>query len=110
MLPAAGQPTPAKKFVFEMLFGLCASGSVLLTEVGRKLPPTGTLHAVEKRLSRQRGSARWDADALLDRYVAWAARQVKPDTVLALDTSDIRKGIAAVWAAGLLKRPSFGFG
>jgi hypothetical protein len=91
---AAGQPTPVKKFVFEMLFGLCASGSVLLTEVGRKLPPTGTLHAVEKRLSRQLGSARWDADALLDQYVAWAARQVRPDTVLALDTSDIRKAYA----------------
>jgi hypothetical protein len=55
---AAGQPTPAKKFIFEMLFGLVASGSVLLTEVGRKLPPTGTLHAVEKRLSRQLGSGR----------------------------------------------------
>jgi hypothetical protein len=91
---AAGQPAPAKKFLFEMLFGLCASGSVLLTEVGRKLPPTGTLHAVEKRLSRQLGSARWDADALLAQYVAWAARQIKPDTVLALDTSDIRKAYA----------------
>jgi hypothetical protein len=91
---AGGQPAPARKFVFEMLFGLCASGSVLLTEIGRKLPPTGTLHAVEKRLSRQLGSARWDADALLGRYVARAARQIKPDTVLALDTSDIRKAYA----------------
>ena len=26
----AGQPVPAKMFSFEMLFGLCASGSVLL--------------------------------------------------------------------------------
>ncbi len=91
---AAGQPTPAKKFIFETLFGLVASGSVLLTEVGRKLPPTGTLHAVEKRLSRQLGSQRWDEAALLERYVAWVARQIKPDTVLALDTSDIRKAYA----------------
>jgi hypothetical protein len=86
--------TSAKKFVFEMLFGLCVSVSVLLTEVERKLPPTGTLHAVEKRLSRQLGSTRWDADALLDQYVAWAARQVRPDTVPALDISDIRKAYA----------------
>lgn len=92
---AAEQPAPAKKFVFEMLFGLCASGSVLLTEVGRKLPPTGSLHAVEKRLSRQLGSARWAEDALLDQYVKWTAQQIKPDTVLALDTSDIRKAYAA---------------
>ena len=35
---ARGQPAPAKKFLFETLFGLCASGSALLTEVGRKLP------------------------------------------------------------------------
>jgi hypothetical protein len=89
-----GQPTPAKKFLFEMLFGMVASGSVLLTEVGRKLPPTGTLHAVEKRLSRQLGSARWDEAALAERYVAWVAPQVKPDTVLALDVSDIRKAYA----------------
>lgn len=107
---ACGQPAPAKKFIFETLFGLVASGSVLLTEVGRKLPETGTLDAVEKRLSRQLGSRRWDETALLERYVAWVARQLKPETVLALDTSDIRKGLAALWAAGLLKRPSFGFG
>lgn len=88
------QPTPAKKFLFEMIFGLCASGSVLLTEVGRKLPSDITLHAVEKRLSRQLGSHRWDDEAMLERYVQWAARLVKPDTVLALDTSDIRKAYA----------------
>lgn len=91
---AAGQPAPTQKFIFETLFGLVASGSVLLTEVGRKLPPTGTLHAVEKRLSRQLGSPRWDEAALAERYVAWAAPQVKPDTVLALDVSDIRKAYA----------------
>jgi hypothetical protein len=91
---AQGQPMPAKKFLFETLFGLLSSGSVLLTEVGRKLPPTGTLHAIEKRLSRQLGSARWDEAALVERYVAWVAPQVKPDTVLALDVSDIRKAYA----------------
>ncbi len=36
-----GQPAPAKKFIYEMLFGMTAAGSVLLTEVGRKLPLTG---------------------------------------------------------------------
>jgi hypothetical protein len=91
---AQGQPAPAKKFLFETLFGLVASGSVLLTEVGRKLPPTGTLHAVEKRLSRQLGSTRWDEAAILERYLAWVAPQIKPDTVPALDTSDIRKAYA----------------
>ena len=78
----AGQPPPAQKILFELLFELCVFGSVLLTGVGRRLPPTGTLNAFEKRLSRQLGSARWDADALLDQYVAWAARQVRPDTAL----------------------------
>src|SRR5215213_11199967 len=77
-----------------MLFGLCASGSVLLTEVGRKLPAHISLHAVEKRLSRQLGSQRWEAEAMLERYVQWAARAIKSETVLALDTSDIRKAYA----------------
>jgi len=88
---ALDQPTPAKKFIFEMIFGLCASGSVLLTEVGRKLPANISLHAVEKRLSRQLGSERWEDESMLERYVQWAARSLKSDTVLALDTSDIRK-------------------
>lgn len=88
------QPTPTKKFLFEMLFGLCASGSVLLTEVGRKLPANISLHAVEKRLSRQLGSKRWDDEAMLERYVAWVGRFVKPDTILALDVSDICKAYA----------------
>lgn len=88
---AVDQPTPAKKFIYEMVFGLCASGSVLLTEVGRKLPSDISLHAVEKRLSRQLGSDRWEDQATLERYVQWAARAIKSDTVLALDTSDIRK-------------------
>jgi hypothetical protein len=91
---AIDQPTPGKKFLFEMIFGLCASGSVLLTEVGRKLPANISLHAVEKRLSRQLGSERWEAEALLERYVRWAARGIKADTVLALDTSDICKAYA----------------
>ena len=91
---ADGQPAPTKKFIFETLFGLVASGSVLLTEVGRKLPETGTLHAVEKRLSRQLGSRRWDEATLLEQYVARVAAQIKPDTVLALDTSDLRKAYA----------------
>ena len=91
---AQDQPTPAKKFIFEMIFGLIASGSVLLTEVGRKLPAQISLHAVEKRLSRQLGSERWDEAALAERYVAWVASQIKASTVLALDTSDIRKAYA----------------
>ena len=69
----------------------------------RSLPPTGTLHAVEKRLSRQLGSRRWDESSLTEQYVAWVA----PQKVIGYA---IRKGIAALWAAGLLKRPSFGFG
>ena len=91
---AQGQPTPAKKFLYEMFFGLIASGSALLTEVGRKLPSDISLHAVEKRLSRQLGSARWDEAVLCARYVAWVAPRIKPDTVLALDISDIRKAYA----------------
>lgn len=75
---AQDQPTPAKKFLYEMFCGLIASGSVLLTEVGRKLPSDISLHAVEKRLSRQLGSARWDEAALGERYVAWVAPQIKP--------------------------------
>lgn len=88
---AKDQPTPAKKFLFEMIFGLCASGSALLTEVGRKLPDNISLHAIEKRLSRQLGSSRCDVARMLERYVEWAAHCIKSDTIWALDTSDISK-------------------
>ena len=91
---AEDQPRPSKKFLFEMIFGMCASGSVLLTEVGRKLPSDISLHAVEKRLSRQLGSQRWNDESMFERYVQWATHVVKPETVLALDTSDIRKAYA----------------
>jgi hypothetical protein len=91
---AENQPTPAKKFIYELLFGMIASGSVLLTEIGRKLTASATLHAIEKRLSRQLGSSRWTASELQKRYVERVASQITAETVLALDISDIRKTYA----------------
>ena len=42
----------SSRFVEEMVFGLSASGSVRLTEIGRALEEDIALHATHKRLSR----------------------------------------------------------
>ena len=42
----------SSRFIEEMIFGLSASGSVRLTEIGRSLEEDIALHATHKRLSR----------------------------------------------------------
>jgi len=47
-----GTGTLVSRFVEESIFGLSASGSVRLTEIGRALEEKIPLHATHKRLSR----------------------------------------------------------
>lgn len=48
-----GTPKVAGRFVREMIYGIQASQSVVLTKIGRTLEETVSLKKVEERLSRQ---------------------------------------------------------
>jgi hypothetical protein len=99
-----GQAKPVQRFVWEVVFGMIAGGSVLLSEIGRQLEQGTALLAIEKRLSRQLGSDRWDARELQEADLELVSSRVGPETVVALDIGDITKpyaqameGLCEVW-------------
>jgi hypothetical protein len=73
------QPTPAKKFLYEMIFGLCA---VLLV---------GIAYGFVCRMGSK-------GKRLVKKLINLARRLLPPKKVIAYA---IRKGLAALWAAGL---------
>jgi len=83
----------AQRFVSEMIYGMQASQSVMLTEIGRTLEEPIALRKTHERLSRnlqQRGLG----DILQDNVLALAEPQVNEDTLLILDPSNITKKYA----------------
>lgn len=50
---SAGLPKTARRFISEMLYGIQASQSVVLTKVARTLEERVSIKKVEERLSRQ---------------------------------------------------------
>lgn len=84
---------PAQRFVSEMVYGIAAGQSVLLTEIGRTLEEGISLHKTHDRLSRN--LQRKDLGAIVGHNIlALAAPQVQEDTLLILDPSDIAKKYA----------------
>jgi len=83
----------AGRFVSEMVYGIQASESVLLTEVGRTLEETIPLIKTEERLSRNLQRPELE-DVLQDNVLRLAARHVAEDTLLILDPSDVTKKYA----------------
>lgn len=81
------------RFVEEMIYGLCASGSVLLTEVARALEEEIDLHATHKRLSANLDEKRLEA-TIAESVLVQGARRIKDDTLLIVDPSDITKKYA----------------
>jgi len=84
---------PAQRFVSEMVYGIAAAQSVMLTEIGRTLEETISLHKTHDRLSRnlQRTGL---GDMVQRNVLALAAPQIEKDTLLILDPSDIAKKYA----------------
>ncbi len=80
----------ASVFVGEMVYGILASGSVVLTRIGRQLGEPISLKQTEKRLSRNlaRRELAWAISAGLLRD---AAPRIGRDTLLILDPTDICK-------------------
>jgi hypothetical protein len=84
---------PKKKFVSQMLFGIQASRDIKLSNISRALSEEIKLIKTENRLSRNSQSE--DLTFVLNKeIIKRAARKVLPDTVIALDLSDIYKPFA----------------
>jgi hypothetical protein len=83
----------AQRFVREAVYGIIASQSVMLTEIGRQLESTVPLKKIEERFSRQLIKSRiWDR--LHQRILSLASSRVKDRTLLVLDLSDVKKKYA----------------
>ncbi len=84
---------PLAGFVSEMLFGIQSSQDVKLSNISRSLQEKIVLIRTEKRLSRNLKSAELEKE-LTPQLVRMGSSRIQPNTVLALDLSDIRKEYA----------------
>jgi hypothetical protein len=89
----AGLTKPLAGFVSQMLFGIQSSQDVKLSNIARSLQEEIALIRTEKRLSRNLKKAELEKE-LTPQLVRMGSQRVQPNTVLALDLSDIRKEYA----------------
>ena len=88
-----GLDKTARRFIQEAVYGIIASESVMLTEMGRQLETSVSLKKVEERFSRQLlKPGIWDC--LQSRILSLASERVKERTLLILDLSDLKKKYA----------------
>jgi hypothetical protein len=84
---------PKGRFIGEMLYGILARQTVLLSEIARSLEEPIPLIKTENRLSRNLDMEGME-EQLLDSVLELGRRRVHRDTLLVLDLSDIRKRYA----------------
>ena len=84
---------PLAGFVSEMLFGIESSRDVKLCNISRSLQEKIPLIRTEKRQSRDLKSAELEKE-LTPQLVRMGSSRIRPNTVLALDLSDVRKEYA----------------
>lgn len=90
---SGGLPKVAKRFVNEMVYGIQASQSVVLTKIARTLEESVSIKKAQERLSRQLGREGL-GDMIQRNILNLAASRIGKDTLLILDPSDIRKKYA----------------
>jgi hypothetical protein len=88
-----GLTKPLGRFVAQMLFGIQSSQDVKLSNISRSLQEEIPLIRTEKRLSRNLKSSELEEE-LTPQLVRMGSSRIQPNTVLALDLSDIRKEYA----------------
>ena len=88
-----GMGAVVSRFVEESIFGLSASGSVRLTEIGRALEEKIPLHATHKRLSRNLADESLEHN-LGSNVLKLGSKHINEDTLLIVDPSDIQKKYA----------------
>ena len=83
----------AGRFLREAIYGIMASQSVMLTEIGRQLESKVSLKKIEERFSRQLYKSEiWQH--VHNSVLKMARGHIKDDTLLILDLSDIKKKYA----------------
>jgi hypothetical protein len=83
----------ARRFIQEAIYGIIASQSVMLTEIGRQLESQISLKKIEERFSRQLiKSDIWIC--LHKKILSLASSLIKANTLLILDLSDLKKKYA----------------
>jgi len=88
-----GLDKTARRFVQEAVYGIMASQSVMLTEIGRQLESSVSLKKIEERFSRQ--LIKPDIGVCLqEKILSMASDKIKENTLLILDLSDIKKKYA----------------
>jgi len=88
-----GLPKVAERFVREMVYGIQASQSVVLTKIARTLEEPVSIKKLEERLSRQL-LRRGLGQRIQENLLTMGSALVGKDTLLILDPSDIRKKYA----------------
>ena len=91
--PSRGLPKTAERFVQEMVYGIQASQSVVLTKIGRTLEESISIKKVEERLSCQLLRCGM-GQRLQENLLEMASSLICKNTLLILDPSDIRKKYA----------------
>lgn len=84
---------PKRRFIEQMLYGIQAKGDVKLSEIARSLNEEIPLLKTETRLSRNLADEDLERE-LLSAVVRMGSRRVHKDTLLLIDTSDVRKDFA----------------
>jgi hypothetical protein len=88
-----GLPKVSKRFVREMVYGIQASQSVVLTKIARTLEEPVSIKKLEERLSRQL-LRQGLGQKIQKNLLTMGSALVGKDTLLILDPSDIRKKYA----------------
>ena len=88
-----GLPKVSKRFVREMVYGIQASQSVVLTKIARTLEEPVSIKKLEERLSRQL-LREGLGQKIQKNLLTMGSALVGKDTLLILDPSDIRKKYA----------------
>ena len=83
----------AGRFIQEAIYGIIASQSVMLTEIGRQLESRASLKKIEERFSRQLiKPGIWSC--LQEGVLSMASERVRENSLLILDLSDLKKKYA----------------
>ncbi|MGH9685028.1 MAG: transposase [Candidatus Acidiferrales bacterium] len=88
-----GCSRPLYKFMRDMLTGMVAKKSILLSDIGRALNEPTDLLYTEKRLSRNLSHGEMNDDEIRERYLETVGGDTK-GTVVAFDLSEIKKEYA----------------
>lgn len=90
---SSGLCKPSRKFVSEMIYGIQAKQSVILSRIGRSLCESTSIKKIQERLSRQL-SRKGLGESIQRSLLAHAADRIGEETLLIIDPSDITKRYA----------------